>query len=178
LDKFNKSLINVMLILATVVFAIGVWAPILTLKKLIFVKSTFSVLSGIVQLFSEGQYGLFVLITGFTLLLPAVKMIVLFTALNGKRELEWQRRYVGWLSLLGKWSMLDVFVVAILIASVKLGSIASIEIHYGLYLFAASVLMMMVSTHLIYRRMKSPPVDPAPAGKGGNDAEQPSHRSP
>lgn len=165
MDDIKKLLINVLLILATVVFAIGIWAPMLTLKKLIFMKSTFSVLSGISQLFGEGQYGLFVLITGFTLLLPALKMVVLFAALNGRREQEWQRRYVNWLSLLGKWSMLDVFVVAVLIASVKLGSIASIEIHYGLYVFAVSVLLMMVSTHLIHRRMKSPPVPPVLAGE-------------
>jgi paraquat-inducible protein A len=160
MENFNKVFINLLLILATIVFAIGIWAPLLTLKKLIFMKSTFSVLSGISQLYNEGQYGLFVLIAGFTLLLPVVKMMVLFVTLNGKNELTWQRRYVGWLSLLGKWSMLDVFVVAVLIASVKLGSIAKIEIHYGLYVFASSVLLMMVSTHLILRRVKQHPVQP------------------
>ena len=170
MESLNKAFINILLILATVVFAIGIWAPLLTLKKLIFVKSTFSVLSGISQLFEEGQYGLFVLIAGFTLLLPAIKMIVLFVTLNGKYELAWQHRWVGWLSLLGKWSMLDVFVVAVLIASVKLGSIAKIEIHYGLYVFASSVLLMMVSTHLILRRVGNKPRQPQPTtggGKGG-----------
>lgn len=152
---YSKIFINLLLISAVVVFAIGIWAPLLTLKKLIFMKSTFSVLSGISQLLEERQYGLFILIAGFTLLLPAIKMIVMFAALNGRYRLDSQRRYLDWLSLLGKWSMLDVFVVAVLIASVKLGSIAKIEIHYGLYVFAASVLMMMLSTHLIHRRMKS-----------------------
>ena len=80
-------------------------------------------------------------------------MVVLFAALNGKRVDRRRHRYVHWLSVLGKWSMLDVFVVAVLIASVKLGSIASIEIHYGLYVFAASVILMMVATHLIHRRL-------------------------
>jgi len=153
----DKILINLLLILAAVVFAIGIWAPILTLKKLIFMSNTFSVISGISQLLDDRQYGLFVLIAGFTLLLPVVKMVVLFAALNGRHNLESRRRYVDWLSVLGKWSMLDVFVVAVLIASVKLGSIAKIEVHYGLYVFAAAVLMMMVSTHLIHLRMKKLP---------------------
>jgi paraquat-inducible protein A len=150
----DRLLINLLLVMAAAVFAVGIWAPILTLKKLVFMKSTFSVLSGISQLLDERQYGLFVLIAGFTVLLPVFKMAVLFAALNGVHESESRKRIVSWLSFLGKWSMLDVFVVAVLIASVKLGPIAKIEIHYGLYAFAASVLLLMVTTHLIHRRMK------------------------
>ena len=48
--------------------------------------------------------------------------------------------------------MLDVFVAAVLIASVKLGSLASIELHFGLYCFAASVLLIMLATQLLQRR--------------------------
>lgn len=166
----NRVLVNLLLIVTTVVFAVGVWAPILTLKKLIFMKSTFSVLSGIDQLFTEHQYGLFVLITAFTLLLPVTKMAVLFAAVNGKLAGASRKRYVHWLALLGKWSMLDVFVVAVLIASVKLGSIASIEIHYGLYVFAASVLLMMVATHLIHRWIeKIPETAHASSGDGAEE---------
>jgi paraquat-inducible protein A len=39
--------------------------------------------------------------------------------------------------------MLDVLVVAILIASVKLGSMANVEAHFGLYIFAIGVLGSM-----------------------------------
>ncbi|MBL6999233.1 MAG: paraquat-inducible protein A, partial [Gammaproteobacteria bacterium] len=45
--------------------------------------------------------------------------------------------------------MLDVMVVAILIVTVKLGTIASVEIHYGLYLFAAAVLLIMFITQRV-----------------------------
>ena len=43
----------------------------------------------------------------------------------------------------GKWSMLDVLVVAILVSTVKLGSMANIEVHIGLYIFAMGVLGSM-----------------------------------
>jgi len=48
--------------------------------------------------------------------------------------------------LYGKWSMLDVFVVAVLVVSVKLGAIASVEMRYGLYAFAAAVILTMYVT--------------------------------
>jgi len=46
----------------------------------------------------------------------------------------------------GKWSMLDVFVVAVLLATVKLGAVANVQLHYGLYLFAAAVILTMIVT--------------------------------
>jgi paraquat-inducible protein A len=48
--------------------------------------------------------------------------------------------------LYGKWSMLDVFVVAVLVVAVKLGAIADVEMRFGLYAFAASVLLTMFIT--------------------------------
>jgi len=158
--RYEKLGVNLLLILSVFVFGIGLWAPLLTLKKLIFVKNTFSVMSGISQLFRDGQYGLFLLISGFTLVLPCIKIVVLFTAWNSAYARARKQRYLGWLSALGKWSMLDVFVVAILIASVKLGSIATIEVHYGLYVFAAAVILMMISAHYIHGRLKYLCADP------------------
>ena len=47
----------------------------------------------------------------------------------------------------GRWAMLDVMVVAILIVTVKLGAIASIQVHAGLYVFGIAVLLIMFITH-------------------------------
>ena len=63
--------------------------------------------------------------------------------LSGKKRLH---QYLHWMHLYGKWSMLDVFVVAILVVAVKLGAIANVEMRYGLYAFAASVLITMFIT--------------------------------
>ena len=45
--------------------------------------------------------------------------------------------------------MLDVFVVAVLVAAVKLGAVADVEMRFGLYAFAASVLLTMFITSRI-----------------------------
>jgi paraquat-inducible protein A len=47
--------------------------------------------------------------------------------------------------------MLDVMVVAMLIVSVKLGAIASIQIHTGLYVFGGAVLLIMLITHQVVK---------------------------
>jgi len=65
-------------------------------------------------------------------------------------------RHLHWMHLYGKWSMLDVFVVAVLLASVKLGALAQVQIHNGLYAFAASVLLTMLITARVTYLTQSP----------------------
>ncbi len=52
---------------------------------------------------------------------------------------------------LGRWSMLDVFVVALLVVTTKLGILADVEVHAGIYFFAASVLASMAASLLMNR---------------------------
>jgi paraquat-inducible protein A len=47
----------------------------------------------------------------------------------------------------GRWGMLDVFVVAMVLVAVKLGALAKVEVHVGLYCFGVSVLLMMAIAH-------------------------------
>ena len=79
-----------------------------------------------------------------------MKIAVLFKllAVNGKDNSSY-RRYLHLMHDYGRWAMLDVMVVAVLIVTVKLGAIASIQVHYGLYLFGASVLLIMIVTNKV-----------------------------
>ena len=127
--------------------AAGLIAPIITLKKFVVVENTFSVLSGIIQLAREGQWFLFVIISVFSILLPVLKLTVLHRLLGRHcHNAERLRTYLHWMHLYGKWSMLDVFIVAVLVVAVKLGAIAQVEMRYGLYAFATSVLLTMFIT--------------------------------
>ena len=137
---------------ATVLLAVGIFAPILTLEKLLIIRNTFSIASGVVGLLQEGRFLLFVLVGGFSIALPVLKLAVLVRILRA--DLHDSIRlgnYVRWMHAYGKWSMLDVFVVAILVVSVKLGALVSVQLHYGLYVFAAAVLLIMLATARVVR---------------------------
>ncbi len=133
--------------LATGLFISGIFAPMMTISQLIVISTSFSVFSGVVELFRNGQYLLFLIVSGFSIVVPMMKLWVLFrltsahpiSGLKLKRMLALMHEY-------GRWAMLDVLVVAVLIVTVKLGTIASLEIHYGLYLFGAAVLLIMLIT--------------------------------
>ena len=96
----------------------------------------------------QGEWLLFVVIFAFSIIFPIIKVLFLFLVLNtGTSGKPHRKRFMSWLASIGKWSMLDVFVVALLLVSVKLDVIADIQIHYGIYAFGSSVLLTMILTH-------------------------------
>lgn len=60
-------------------------------------------------------------------------------------------RYIQWMHDYGRWAMLDVMVVAVLIVASKLSVVAYVEVHLGLYLFGISVIMVMLLTNRVSR---------------------------
>ena len=122
----------------------------ITLKKFVLFSNTFSIISGIQTLLQEGKIFLFLIITIFSLLLPATKLIVIFLVLRQKTK-EKLQRYLHLMHMYGKWSMLDVFVVGIMVVVVKIDGMIKVELHYGFYIFTSAVLLTMILTTLVSR---------------------------
>ena len=140
-------LLRCLLVLALGLLLVGLMAPIVTMTKLIFFENTFSVFSGVVQLFEEGKYFLFCVIALFSIALPCLKIVMLFLILANSASMRKKlQQHLRWMHQFGKWSMLDVFIVAVLVVSVKLGAIVHVDMRYGLYAFAASVVLTMFVT--------------------------------
>jgi paraquat-inducible protein A len=152
IDAVHARRVRWLLLVALLLFLGGIIAPMLTISKFIVVTNTFSVLSGVTELLRSGNYVLFVVVAGFSIVLPLLKLGVLYRVVAGQRHAgEQLSRYLRLMHRYGRWAMLDVMVVAVLIMTVKLGAIASIQVHYGLYVFGAAVLMIMLITGLVVR---------------------------
>lgn len=157
ISRREMKVLRYLLLLSAGLLLVGVTSPMLTLSKFILIKNTFSVASGVLELLEQGHFLLFLLIAGFSLGLPCFKLYVLFRmltfALNGRPSTDKQQlyKYLHLMHAYGRWAMLDVMVVAVLIMTVKLGAVASIEIHAGLYIFALAVLLIMLITQRVVR---------------------------
>ena len=149
MDK-NKQLIALQIAVAinAVLFVCGVIAPMLTLEKFVLFSNTFSIITGITTLLEEGKIFLFIIITLFSLILPTAKLIVIFLVLRQKTKAQLQR-YLQLMHMYGKWSMLDVFVVGIMVVIIKIEGMIKVDLHYGFYIFTSAVLMTMVLTTLV-----------------------------
>jgi len=146
----KQLFVNLLLLTALMCFIFGIYLPVFTLTKLLIFNNTVSILSGLWQLVAEGEYLIFVLIFSFSIILPVSKLAILTIAWNSTRNHHHKK--LLWLEKVGRWSMLDVFVVALLIVTVKLGALASVVIHAGLYYFSAAVILMMIVTAIVIRK--------------------------
>lgn len=145
-------LIQVCLVMTLLLFIAGVSLPILTITKLLIVSNEVSIVTGLYQLLTEQQYFIFVVIFLFSIALPVLKLYYLF--LLSARKIVNNKTYSKYLHLMhryGRWSMLDVFVIAILIMTVKLGALASVEIESGMFYFTAAVILLMVITSVMVK---------------------------
>ena len=129
----------------------GLSLPLLYAQQLVFWKSTYSVWTGIVALWQEQERELAALLFFFSIIFPIVKLGALAALWFMRLAAEHRARLLHWLGILGKWSMLDVFVVAILIVLVKLGPLAKVEPRIGVYVFAAAIACSMLTTMHIER---------------------------
>lgn len=132
---------------AFLLFGLGVFFPFFHVTKFWVFHDGISVVSGIVTLFREGEYFLFAVLALFTLVFPVVKLGLLAVIwMEREHHLSRVRQLHHWIEHAGRWSMLDVFVVAILIVAMKSAAVAEIHIGAGLYLFTFSVIATQLAS--------------------------------
>ena len=124
----------------------GLILPVITLEELVFWKHTFSVSTGILSLADEGQMGLAVIIFIFSIAFPLTKLTTLLVIWYLKMSERSRAFLLKALEHLGKWSMLDVFVVAITIVITKVSHFAKARPEPGIYVFAVSIFLSMLTT--------------------------------
>lgn len=107
-----------------------------------------TILSGVVRLFEAGMWPLALLVFFASITVPVLKLAGLsFLLVSVQRRWRWRPRQRTLLyrviDAVGRWSMIDIFMISILVALVKLGSIATVEPGVGATAFAAVVVVTM-----------------------------------
>ena len=126
----------------------GASAPLLTTERFYLISSTFSLLSGLIELVRAHQYVVAGVIVLFSFCIPIAKALVTWLAASGHRV---SRKLLPLSDRFGKWSMLEVFVAALLITALKLDPVVDATLHYGVWLLAASVVLMGLASQSISR---------------------------
>ncbi len=120
--------------------------PMLRIERLGHARED-SLVSGIIGLWSQGYWFIGTLVFAVSVVLPPVKLIILLvlaSAASVARHHHRARLYRV-VELLGRWGMLDVLLVAILIAFVKLGDLVNMYPGKGLGAFALLVLLSLLA---------------------------------
>jgi paraquat-inducible protein A len=154
--SISKSLrghleIPLLVLASTTLLVIGLSLPLMKVQKLIFWKNEYSVFTGIVGLIKENQFLLAAILFFFSMVFPFIKLLALLALWCLRMPQARGKALLRWLGVLGKWSMLDVFAVSILIVLVKLGPLAQVDPQPGLYFFCAAILASMTTTMYVER---------------------------
>lgn len=110
-----------------------------------------TIISGVVELWVKGSPSLAVIVFTASILVPMLKFLVLGTLLvSTQRGSRWalrqRARLYRLVEFIGYWSMLDVFVVALLTALVRFGFFSQVEPLPGVVFFGLTVILTMFSS--------------------------------
>jgi paraquat-inducible protein A len=144
------ALIGYLIPLCTVALAVSWFLPMMTVKKLWLWEDRVSIASGLVELLEKGEVFLFAVILLFSILFPLAKLAgayILWFHIDWYGP--WARRYASLIRALGRWSMLDVFVVALMVVGLNVSIITNVETHVGIYAFTGAVVASMLVVHRI-----------------------------
>ncbi len=117
-----------------------------------------TILSGVIYFIHSGMWPIALVIFIASVFVPFCKILILILLmLSVQFRWRWnprdRTRLYRITELVGRWSMVDVYVVTILVALVKLGAVASIDAGPGAAFFAAVVILTMYAAEYFDPRL-------------------------
>lgn len=113
-------------------------------------KQSDTIISGVIYLLLHGNLALAVIVFVASVVVPILKIILLtILVVSVQRKSQWRprerARIYRIVEVVGRWSMVDIYVVTILVALLHLGSIASVEVERGAIFFSVVVVLTLLA---------------------------------
>lgn len=136
------------LVLAALVFYLPANLLPITVTTALGTRQADTILSGVIYFMQSGSWEIATVIFIASVFVPFTKIVILVLLLLSVRfRWRWRPRDRTVLyrltELVGRWSMVDIYVVTILVALVRLGAVATIEAGPAAIYFAAVVVLTM-----------------------------------
>jgi paraquat-inducible protein A len=117
-----------------------------------------TIYTGILSLFDRGLWGIGIIVFAASIMVPILKLVglifLLLAARGGAgRHLPHLQRLYAVMNFIGRWSMLDVFLVAFLSGVIQFGAFASVQPRPGIIAFAVAVVLTMLATRAFDPRL-------------------------
>ena len=138
-----------LLIAAAVVYVPANLFPVMTTTSLGKAQSD-TIMSGVIYLLNHGMWPLALVVFGASVIVPLLKIAALVYLLvsvqrGSRARLADRTRIYRITEVVGRWSMVDIYVVTILVALVNLGNLATVEAGPGAVFFGGVVVLTMLA---------------------------------
>jgi paraquat-inducible protein A len=135
-----------LIILATVFFALGVMLPAIRFTTVFVWTNQHSVATIIWALWRNEEFFLCFVIFMFSIFFPFMKLFYLLTLVTSPdMPAEFRNKSISAMEWLGRYSMTDVMVLALMIFYVNASGYSEASVLPGIYFFAASAIMTMLA---------------------------------
>lgn len=138
------------LITAIILYIPANLLPIMLTTKMFNTLSS-TIVSGVIELWQDGAWDLAIIVFTASVVVPILKILLMtFLLISTQRKSTWRQkertRLYRIIEYIGHWSMLDVFVVALLITLVHFHKLALVQAGPGIVAFGAVVVLTMLSS--------------------------------
>ncbi|MBN9671742.1 paraquat-inducible protein A [Roseibium aggregatum] len=142
-----RFFLALLLPVSTFSFALGLTQPLMRFERLYFLEDRPSLIEMIQGLWLEGDALLATIVALFSIGFPALKILLIhYEVLTGGKS-----RSLALLSMVSKWSMLDVMLVALVLFAAKTSGLAAAAILPGLWFYAAATISTAIAASLCAR---------------------------
>jgi paraquat-inducible protein A len=143
-STLRKFLLSFLIILATVFFALGIILPAIRFTTIYVWTNEHSIATILWALYKNGEYFLCFVIFMVSIFFPFLKLFyLLHLVASPDLPQEFRARSISVMEWLGRYSMTDVMVLALMIFYVNSSGYTEATVLPGVYFFAASALMTM-----------------------------------
>jgi len=123
-----------------------------------------TILSGVVYLFRSGSWPLGLLVFVASIMVPLLKILAIgvlvwMSARRSHAHPLARIRLYRVVEFIGRWSLLDIYAVTILVALVRMGALASVQPRAGALAFAAVVVLTLLAAQSFDPRAIWDPID-------------------
>lgn len=113
-------------------------------------KMDSTIMAGVILLWSDGSYPVALVIFIASIMVPSLKMLAIGwlcwdASGRGQRDSHKMHLIYEVVEFVGRWSMIDVFVIAVLSALVRMGQLMKVYPAWGAVLFALVVILTMIA---------------------------------
>lgn len=150
-DTRRGQITTALLVLATALLPLGLILPALETTQFAFWRHEHSILSFGWALLRAEEYLLAVVVLGFSVVFPTVKLVWMWR-LQYRRGAHPGPGRLRILESLGKWSMGDVLVIALVVFSFKGSVVLGAQPLPGVWVFAAATVLAMLASGRIVQQ--------------------------
>jgi|LNFM01.1.fsa_nt_gb paraquat-inducible protein A len=159
----RNFVLSFFIILATVFFALGVILPVVRFTTVLVWKNEHSIATIIWALYTNQEFFLCAVLFVFSILFPFLKLFYLLTLLTSPDlPADFRKKSIATMEWLGRYSMTDVMVLALMIFYVNSSGYTDARVLPGAYYFAASALITMLAYGWAHTVPGTPQAAPRP----------------